>query len=124
MNKSQILNIIKKHSLKIYRSKNINKKSFDEIGADSLKIVEMIAELEDKLNIELSDRDLNKKAFKSVDNFIFICTECLKGNLNLLSLFFEIYKIIYGTKPKFNFIGRIQNRSFHNWYHENGTVGE
>jgi acyl carrier protein len=70
MNKSQILNIIKKHSLKIYRSKNINKKSFDEIGADSLKIVEMIAELEDKLNIELSDRDLNKKAFKSVDNFI------------------------------------------------------
>ena len=70
MNKSQILNIIKKHSLKIYRSKNINKKSFDEIGADSLKIVEMIAELEDKINIELSDRDLNKKAFKSVDNFI------------------------------------------------------
>ena len=70
MNKSQILNIIKKHPLKIYRSKNINKKSFDEIGADSLKIVEMIAELEDKLNIELSDRDLNKKAFKSVDNFI------------------------------------------------------
>jgi|TARA_B110000259_G_scaffold188185_1_gene245462 acyl carrier protein len=70
MNKSQILNIIKKYSLKIYRNKNINKKSFDEIGADSLKTVEMIAELEDKLNIELSDRDLNKKAFKSVDNFI------------------------------------------------------
>tara|TARA_B100000787_G_C16191787_1_gene298002 strand:- start:1118 stop:1351 length:234 start_codon:yes stop_codon:yes gene_type:complete len=70
MNKTQILNIIKKYSLKIYRNKNINKKSFDEIGADSLKIVEMIAELEDKLNIELSDRDLNKKAFKSVDNFM------------------------------------------------------
>jgi acyl carrier protein len=70
MNKSEILNIIKKYSLKIYRNKNINKKSFDEIGADSLKTVEMIAELEDKLNIELSDRDLNKKAFKSVDNFI------------------------------------------------------
>lgn len=70
MNKSEILKIIKKYSLKIYRNKNINKKSFDEIGADSLKTVEMIAELEDKLNIELSDRDLNKKAFKSVDNFI------------------------------------------------------
>lgn len=70
MNKNQILNLIKKYSLKMYRNKNINKKSFDEIGVDSLKTVEMIAELEDKLNIELSDKDLNKKVFKSVDNFI------------------------------------------------------
>tara|TARA_A100001011_G_scaffold395668_1_gene491367 strand:+ start:1191 stop:1424 length:234 start_codon:yes stop_codon:yes gene_type:complete len=72
MKKNKIINIVKKYSLKIYRDKRINKKSFQDIGVDSLKTVEMITEIENKFKIQLSDKDLNKKAFQSVDNFIKI----------------------------------------------------
>tara|TARA_B100001093_G_C26513029_1_gene878328 strand:+ start:440 stop:673 length:234 start_codon:yes stop_codon:yes gene_type:complete len=69
MKKKEIINIFKKYSLKIYKKKSINKKSFEDLGVDSLKTVEMIAEFENKFKIQLSDKDLNKKAFQSVDNF-------------------------------------------------------
>jgi len=69
MKKKEIINIFKKYSLKIYKNKSINKKSFEDLGVDSLKTVEMIAEFENKFKIQLSDKDLNKKAFQSVDNF-------------------------------------------------------
>ena len=72
MKKNKIINIVKKYSLKIYRDKRINKKAFQDIGVDSLKTVEMITEIENKFKIQLSDKDLNKKAFQSVDNFIKI----------------------------------------------------
>lgn len=72
MKKNKIINIVKKYSLKIYKDKRINKKSFQDIGVDSLKTVEMITEIENKFKIQLSDKDLNKKAFQSVDNFIKI----------------------------------------------------
>ena len=66
----KILKVIQKYTLKIYKNKKIEKKSFQEIGIDSLKTVEMIAEFENKFKIQLSDKELNKKAFQSVDNFI------------------------------------------------------
>lgn len=69
MKKKEIIDIFKKYSLKIYKNKSINKKSFEDLGVDSLKTVEMIAEFENKFKIQLSDKDLNKKAFQSVDNF-------------------------------------------------------
>ena len=72
MKKNKIINIVKKYSLKIYKDERINKKSFQDIGVDSLKTVEMITEIENKFKIQLSDKDLNKKAFQSVDNFIKI----------------------------------------------------
>ena len=68
--KKKILKVIQKYTLKIYKNKKIEKKSFQEIGIDSLKTVEMIAEFENKFKIQLSDKELNKKAFQSVDNFI------------------------------------------------------
>mgnify|MGYP001214054058 FL=1 len=69
MKKKEIISIFKKYCLKIYKNKSINKKSFEDLGVDSLKTVEMIAEFENKFKIQLSDKDLNKKAFQSVDNF-------------------------------------------------------
>ena len=80
MKKNKIINIVKKYSLKIYRDKRINKKSFQDIGVDSLKTVEMITEIENKFKIQLSDKDLNKKAFQSVDNFIKIILKKLWPN--------------------------------------------
>ena len=68
--KKKILKVIQKYTLKIYKNKKIEKKSFQEIGIDSLKTVEMIAEFENKFKIQFSDKELNKKAFQSVDNFI------------------------------------------------------
>ena len=53
MKKNKIINIVKKYSLKIYRDKRINKKSFQDIGVDSLKTVEMITEIENKFKIQL-----------------------------------------------------------------------
>ena len=68
--KKKILKVIQKYTLKIYKNKKIEKKSFQEIGIDSLKTVEMIAEFENKFKIQFSDKELNNKAFQSVDNFI------------------------------------------------------
>ena len=68
--KKKILKVIQKYTLKIYKNKKIEKKSFQEIGIDSLKTVEMIAEFENKFKIQFSDKELNRKAFQSVDNFI------------------------------------------------------
>lgn len=70
MKNKEILKIIKKYTLKLYQNKNIEKKNFQEIGIDSLKTVEMIADLENKYNIHLTDKELNKKTFQSVKNFI------------------------------------------------------
>ena len=70
--KKKILKVIQKYTLKIYKNKKIEKKSFQEIGIDSLKTVEMIAEFENKFKIQFSDKELNNKAFQSVDNFIKI----------------------------------------------------
>ena len=72
MKKKEILKIIQKYILKIYKNKKIEKKSFQEIGIDSLKTVEMIAEFENKFKIQFSDKELNKKAFQSVENLIKI----------------------------------------------------
>tara|TARA_B100000035_G_scaffold211214_1_gene180878 strand:+ start:34 stop:264 length:231 start_codon:yes stop_codon:yes gene_type:complete len=68
--KKKILKVIQKYTLKIYKNKKIEKKSFQELGIDSLKTVEMIAEFENKFKIQFSDKELNRKAFQSVDNFI------------------------------------------------------
>ena len=70
--KKKILKVIQKYTLKIYKNKKIEKKSFQEIGIDSLKTVEMIAEFENKFKIQFSDKELNKKAFQSVENLIKI----------------------------------------------------
>ena len=68
--KKKILKVNQKYTLKIYKNKKIEKKSFQELGIDSLKTVEMIAEFENKFKIQFSDKELNRKAFQSVDNFI------------------------------------------------------
>ena len=70
--KKKILKVIQKYTLKIYKNKKIEKKSFQELGIDSLKTVEMIAEFENKFKIQFSDKELNKKAFQSVENLIKI----------------------------------------------------
>lgn len=75
MKEKEILKIIKKYTLKLYKNKSIKKKNFQEIGIDSLKIVEMIAEFENKHNINLTDKELNKKTFQSVNNFIKVISK-------------------------------------------------
>jgi acyl carrier protein len=70
MKNIEILKIIKKYTLEIYKNKKIEKKTLQEIGIDSLKTVEMIAEIENTFKIHLTDKELNKKTFQSVNNLI------------------------------------------------------
>tara|TARA_B100000795_G_scaffold255435_1_gene227085 strand:- start:940 stop:1185 length:246 start_codon:yes stop_codon:yes gene_type:complete len=50
--------------------KNLNyKKSFQDLGIDSLKSVQLLTEIEKRFDIFLKSKDLNDKSFKALSNF-------------------------------------------------------
>ena len=71
ISKTEIENIVKEIILNHKREKNVilslESNLFLDLGLDSLDIVEIIMEIEDKFEIEISDNDFAKiKTFKNV----------------------------------------------------------
>ena len=73
--KQKVVLVIKKH-LSVEEKSIISAKSFEDLGADSLDMVEIIMSLEEKFNIEISDDDAEK--FTSIDNAV----DLIAGKVN------------------------------------------
>ena len=69
--KQKVVSVIKKH-LSVDEKAIISAKSFEDLGADSLDMVEIIMSLEEKFNVEISDDDAEK--FTSIDNAVDLIT--------------------------------------------------
>tara|TARA_B000000460_G_C21351018_1_gene321214 strand:- start:291 stop:536 length:246 start_codon:yes stop_codon:yes gene_type:complete len=68
-NKSKLKKIFKKYVDYEFKKKIYYGKSFEDLGIDSLKSVQLLSEIESKFKIFLKSKDFNATSFKALKNF-------------------------------------------------------